>query len=443
MFSYKEATDYVNSFINYEKKPDFSYNKRLLNLERMRYLLSLIDNPHRSFKAVHITGTKGKGTTSAITASILRKAGYKVGLYTSPHLVSPRERIRIGERLIDEEEFAYFLFQIKKKIEKRRKPSSSNFTFFEIYTALAFLYFAYQKVDLAVVEVGLGGRLDATNVVFPLVAVITQISFDHIKQLGDSLSSIAKEKAGIIKEGIRVITSPQDEAALSVIEETCREKKAFLYFVGRDVKFEKIKSSLEGQTFSLQTRKKSYPYLFLPLLGEHQVINAATAIGATELLSEDGIFVSEEAVVQGLREVRWPGRLQLISKEPFFIVDCAHNGASARALASFLKKNFSAGKVFLILGISRNKDVEAIGRALCPLADELILTEADNPRAVPCEELKERLSKLCQKRITLKKNVGSAIRYAQSLAKKDDLICLTGSVYLAGEALKILGEKNV
>jgi len=236
MFSYKEATDYVNSFINYEKKPDFSYNKRLLNLERMRYLLSLIDNPHRSFKAIHITGTKGKGTTSAITASILRKAGYKVGLYTSPHLISPRERIRIGERLIDEEEFAYFLFQIKKRIEKRRKPSSSNFTFFEIYTALAFLYFAYQKVDLAVVEVGLGGRLDATNVVFPLVAVITQISFDHIKQLGDSLSSIAKEKAGIIKEGIRVITSPQDEAALSVIEETCREKKAFLYFVGRDVR---------------------------------------------------------------------------------------------------------------------------------------------------------------------------------------------------------------
>jgi len=444
MFSYEEATQYVNSFINYEKKPDFSYNKRFLNLQRTSYLLSLLGNPHRSFRSVHIAGTKGKGTTSAILTSILRAGGYKAGLYTSPHLVSPRERIRIGERLIEEEEFAYFLFHIKERIEKKGKVSlCSNLTFFEIYTALAFLYFAHQKVDLAVVEVGLGGRLDATNVISPLVGVITQISLDHTKQLGNNLSSIAREKSGIIKDGTKVVTSPQERVVLSMIEEVCRRKKAFLYRVGRDIKFKKIESRLKGQSFSLQTRKADYPYLFLPLSGEHQIVNAATAVGVIELLQGDGVFVSREAVARGLNEVRWLGRVQVLSEEPLFIVDCAHNGASAQALADFLGKISSKGRLFLILGILKNKDVEAIGKALCPLADEVILTEADSPRALPCEELERRIAGLCRKRVTLKKNVDSAIAYARFLAKKEDLICLTGSVYLAGEALKIMGEINV
>ncbi len=443
MFSYEEAVRYVDSLINYEKKPQIPYNRRFLNLQRMRHLLSLLGNPHRSLKVIHIAGTKGKGTTSAIATSILKAGGYKVGLYTSPHLISPRERIRIGDSLIKEGEFAYFLSEIKLKIDRLKKISPYlTPTFFEVYTALALLYFAYQNVDLAVLEVGLGGRLDATNVVSPLVAVITQISFDHTRELGNDLSSIAKEKAGIIKEGAKVITSPQDEPVLEVIRETCRRKDASLCEVDRDIEFGRRGSTLRGQTFWIRTKRENYPSLFLPLLGEHQIVNATTAVGAIELLKEDGIFVSDEAVVQGIRDVNWPGRIQVLSEHPLLLVDCAHNGASAQALADFLKELPLGGRIFLIMSILRNKDVEGIAKVLCPLSDEVILTEVDSPRALPCEELERRIGRVCQKRIAVRKDINSALCYAQSLANKEDLICITGSVYLAGETLRYLKDKE-
>ncbi|TET85249.1 bifunctional folylpolyglutamate synthase/dihydrofolate synthase [Candidatus Aerophobetes bacterium] len=441
MWSYKEALRYVDSFVNYEREENFSYDGRFLNLKRMERLLGLIGNPHQQLKAIHIAGTKGKGSTAAIITSILTANGLKVGLYTSPHLIDPRERIRIGRKLISQEEFVYFLSQMRFQLENSSEQTS--FTFFEIYTALAFLYFSHQRIDIAVLETGMGGRLDATNVVYPLLAVITQISFDHTRELGKDLASIAREKSGIIKEGVTVLTSPQDRAAMKVLEQAAREKKTELYKVGEDIQFKRRGSTSQTQTFYLETTKRTYPHLVLPLAGTHQLINAATAVGAIDLIEDRGIFTSSEAVRKGLKEVKWPGRIETLSTEPFFIVDCAHNGASAQALANYLKEKFPRKKIILILGILKNKDVESIARILCPLADKIILTRVDSPRALPPEEIEKAIVKFCgKKEILIEEKVENAILCAQDLACYDDLICTTGSVYLAGEILKYHRKKE-
>jgi len=415
----------------------------------MERLLGLIGNPHQQLKAIHIAGTKGKGSTAAIITSILTANGLKVGLYTSPHLIDPRERIRIGRKLISQEEFVYFLSQMRFQLEN--SSDQTSFTFFEIYTALAFLYFSRQRIDIAVLETGMGGRLDATNVVYPLLAVITQISFDHTRELGKDLASIAREKSGIIKEGVTVLTSPQDRAAMKVLEQAAREKKTELYKVGEDIQFKRRGSASQTQTFDLKTTKRTYPHLLLPLAGTHQLIlagthqliNAATAVGAIDLIEDRGIFTSPEAVRKGLKEVKWPGRIETLSTEPFFIVDCAHNGASAQALANYLKEKFPRRKIILILGILKNKDVESIARILCPLADKIILTRVDSPRALPPEEIEKAIVKFCgKKEILIEEKVENAILCAQDLACYDDLICTTGSVYLAGEILKYHRKKE-
>lgn len=441
MQSYREAMQYIDSFINYEKKENFPYNKRSLNLERMEYLLSLLGNPHRDFPVIHIAGTKGKGSTAAIISSILTVNGLKVGLYTSPHLITPRERIRIGDKLISEEEFTYYLSQVRSDLED--SSSQMAFTFFEIYTALAFLYFSHHRVDLAVLETGLGGRLDATNVVSPLVAVITQISLDHTRELGDDLTSIAREKSGIIKEGSLVLTSSQDEATLKVLEQAAREKKVQLYKVGEDIQFRRKESGSLAQTFWLKTTRRTYPHLHLPMVGAHQLINAATAVGAIDLLQEKGILVPSEIIIEALKRVKWPGRIHMLSREPMFIVDCAHNGASAQALANYLKETFPQKRIILILGILKNKDVEGIARPLCSLADKVILVRVNSPRALAPEKIREVILEFFEnKNILIKKKVEDAILLARDLAYPEDLICITGSVHLAGEVLAFYQEKE-
>ena len=436
MFSYTEALKYIDSLINYERRAFFPYDKRHLNLQRMECLLNLLGNPHQNLKVIHIAGTKGKGSTAAIIASILKAANLKVGLYTSPHLVNACERIKIGEKSIEEKEFARLAFQIKSSIESSNYPLSP--TFFEVYTAIAFLYFFYKKVNLAVLEVGLGGRLDATNIItHPLVSIITQISFDHIRELGNDLTSIAREKSGIIKEGSKVITSPQKEEALSVIEETCERKRAYLYKVGKEIKFKGIKSNLKGESFQVKTERRFYPYLFIPLLGKHQLINASTAIGAIDLLRDYGIFVPRKAIIEGIRRVRWPGRIQILFRNPLFIVDCAHNTASAQALADFLREISQARKIILIMGVSKDKDVEGMGKILSSLMDEIVLTKVNNPRAMEPEEIKKRIKNSSPCKIVIKNKVSDALLYALSSVECKDTICVTGSVYLAGDVLRL------
>jgi len=438
MFSYADALSYVNSLINYERKKDYRYDRRSFNLERMNHLLTLLGRPHQGLKVIHIAGTKGKGSTAAITSSILTAANLKVGLYTSPHLLSPRERIRIGSSLIKAQEFAYFISKIKSKVE----ASYLEPTFFEVYTALAFLYFSHQKVDLAVLEVGLGGRLDATNVVHPLVGIITQISFDHMDKLGYNLASIAREKAGIIKEGIDVVSSPQEDIASSVIEKVCRERKACLYQVGKEINFKLLDASLDGQRFQVQTTTRDYSCLFLPLMGQHQIINAATAIGAVDLLRSSRIFIPRKAVIEGVRKVQWRARIQVVSRDPLLIVDCAHNGASALALSKCLQEFFPEKRIILVLAILQNKDVREIGRALFPLAERVIFTKADSPRSMEPEEIKKVLSEFSSGTIIITGNTREAMRCSLGLANRETLICFTGSSYLAGEVLAMVNKST-
>lgn len=437
MFCYGDALSYVNSLINYERKDPCSYDERSFNLERMNHLLSLLGRPHQDLKAIHIAGTKGKGSTAAFVASILTAANLKVGLYTSPHLLTPRERIRIGSSLITPEEFAYFLSRIKSRVEATPYLEP---TFFEVYTALAFAYFSYQKVDLAVLETGLGGRLDATNVVLPLVGIITQVSFDHMDKLGHNLASIAREKGGIIKERIDVVSSPQEDTVSSVIEEVCRKKKARLYRVGKEINFELLDASLDGQKFLVETTGRTYPDLFLTLLGEHQVVNAATAIGAVDLLESHGIIIPRKAIVEGLRKVEWAARIQVISKDPLLIVDCAHNGASALALSKCLRELFPGKRIILVLAILQDKDVKEIGRALFPLSETVILTKADSPRSMEPEEIETLLGDLCSGKTVITKNAREAVKYSLRLTNRESLICFAGSSYLAGEVLALMNK---
>lgn len=435
MLSYREALTYLDSLINYESEENFPYHKKFLNLERIRYILKLVGNPHQHLQIIHVAGTKGKGSTAAILSSILKEGGLKVGLFTSPHLVNPRERIRIGNQLIGEKELAFFVSEIKSKLEIFSPPSPP--TFFEIYTAVALLYFFYKKVDLAVLEVGLGGRLDATNVANSLVAVITQISLDHTRELGKDLVSIAREKIAIIKEKSKVVISPQPRGVLKVIEEVCKEKKASMYRVGKEILFERITMSPRGQMIQVRIAGVNHGHLFLPLLGEHQAINAATAIGAIDLLKQYGISIGPEAVAAGLRKVTWPARIQVLSTSPLLIVDCAHNQASAEALSKCLGEVFPKREIIFVVGILKNKDVEGIGKSLCGWKNRIILTGINSSRALEPASIKRRISKFGWGGIIIKPKVQDAIYYARSIATSQDLICVTGSVYLAGEVLKL------
>ena len=436
---YKAALAYINTFINSEKSPDFSRQARFYNLERISRLLAKLGNPHRRLKVVHVAGSKGKGSTAALIASILTHAGYKIGLFTQPHLITPRERCRINSRLISEEEFAGYVGRLKPSIEAVAESESiGQVSFFEIYTALAFTYFADNAVDFAVVEVGLGGRLDATNVVDPLVSVITPISLEHTAILGDTHEAIAKEKAEIIKPSRPVILAPQLSEAQAVFETVAADRDAPMDEVERDIHLKRKDWSLNGQAFDLTTQSAFYPDLFLPLLGEHQAINAATAIACIERIRQEGYKVPRTSIYGGLKAVRWAGRMQVVGQSPVILLDGAHSPTSAEALGKAIREVFRYRRLILVVGLMRDKDLQAIGQVLCPFADEIIATQAfDNPRVTPAEEIAQAWSEtgtilhVCP-------SVREAIPLAQSIATTSDLICVAGSIYIVGEAMKVL-----
>jgi dihydrofolate synthase/folylpolyglutamate synthase len=448
MLTYDQAIEYLESFINYEKIAA-PYDQRMWKLERMERLLSSAGNPHYGLRFIHIAGTKGKGSTAAMIASILRAAGFKVGLYTSPHLISFRERIRINGEMISEDQVCDLVTRLKPDIDRIKKDADElgHISFFDIYTTLGILFFAEEKVDFAVLEVGMGGRLDATNVVQPLVSVITQISYDHMISLGNTIEAIATEKAGIIKDNSYVITSPQMPEALEVIKNTCAEKNARLYEVGEDVCFQKTKSpplpkgDLGGfyNSFNISGIFDEYKNLRVSLIGDHQLINAATAVGALEMLRFHNFTISPEHIGTGLEKVKWPARVEVVSQNPTIILDTAHNAASAMALRDAIEGNFSYEKLIIIIGISLHKDLKGMGRHLCPIADKIILTRVDSPRAVAPEDMKAELAGICKDMI-ITQDAASALEEVRSVSGPRDLICVTGSVYLAGEVMQILGK---
>ncbi len=453
MFTYEEALDYIYSFTDYEKTTSYRYAPKFFDLARMERLLASLDNPHRRFPSVHIAGTKGKGSTAAMTASVLQAAGYRTGLYTSPHLHTFRERIRVDGQPIGRAEVVALAERLRPLVE-----GVEGITTFEVMTAMAFLYFVERGIDFAVLEVGLGGRLDATNVVTPLVSVITSLSYDHTHVLGHTLAQIAREKAGIIKRRVPVVSAPQPPEAMAVIEQVCREREAELVVVGRDWTWETGEANLEGQWFQVMggtggafpagecggcPSNPLYPIrydrLWIPLLGRHQLINATLVVAAVEMLRRQGVHIPEASVREGLRRVRWPGRLEVLGRRPFLIVDCAHNADSAQKLAAALRELFAYRDLILVFGASADKDIRGMMRALLPLAREVILTRAHHPRAADPGELREEARSLGWE-AAISEDVAGALSQALELAEENDLVCVTGSTFVVAEAREAWAE---
>ena len=435
---YREALDYLNSFIDYEQKSAYDYTS--FKLDRMIRIAAALGDPQNVVRAIHVAGTKGKGSTSAIIHSILKAAGKRAGLYTSPHLVSFRERIRINDALISEEEIGRLMDRVKEAVDPMAEDRP---TFFEVYTALAFLYFKEQNVDIAIYEVGLGGRLDATNIIEPLVSAITPISYEHTEILGSTLGAIAEEKAGIIKDSSVSVSAPQEKEALAVIERACSEKESSLILVGREIRFEELKATDEREVFNVTGLFGEYKDLHMKLLGAHQVVNAAVAIGVVEALRLSGIMISPETVRKGIADAVWPGRLELIKGSPRVILDGAQNQASARALAQTVKRQFAYRKLILVLGVSKDKDIKGILKELVPIADSIVLTKSKiTARALEPQKIKELITPK-DKDMTVTENVEDALAKAQAAAAPQDLVLVAGSLFTVGEARKILLKEKI
>jgi dihydrofolate synthase/folylpolyglutamate synthase len=396
-------------------------DKMRFGLKSIRALLSHLGSPQKSYKTILIGGTNGKGSTAAMTASILHSAGYKVGLYTSPHLVDVRERIAINGKKISRKEFERTIAYVKNRMLQ-------PVTYFEFLTAVAFVHFQNQNIDIAVLEVGLGGRLDATNVCNPLVSIITNIGFDHTGYLGDTLESIACEKAGIIKQNGVCLTAATQNKVVKVFKEACLRRHAKLCRLGRDIKIKIQKDGL----FTYQGFNHHLKNIKIPLRGHHQLSNAALALAAIELCENKGFIVDDVAIYAGLENTCWEARLEVLQENPVFLLDGAHNPSGIDSLCRSLKKDFSYRNLILIFGALADKDYKAMLKKIIPFASRIIVTNIKTKRAVPAIELMAVVKKMGYPAIVAE-NVSHAIERAMALAKKQDMICATGSFYLAGE----------
>ena len=432
--NYSQAEEYLNSFTNYEQIPGISYVQPGYSLKHVEELLNRMGNPQLAARTIHIAGTKGKGSVSAMIAQVLSSSGYKTGLYTSPHFHTLRERISIDGSLISEAEFAAAMAEVKPFIESMKHDSAfRQLTYFEALTALVFAYFKKKRLDFQVLEVGLGGRLDATNVARPVVCIITPISLDHTQILGNSLEEIAREKAGIIKPGCWVVLSPQPEEAASVISDICREKKAKVVQVGEDITWYKIGGDLYSQSLVIEGRRNSYQ-VSIPLSGDFQLENAASAVATFEVLGSAGFAISTADIAGGLARVKWPGRFHILQEYPTVLVDGAHNVASIKRLVDNIKGYFAHKRIFLVFGTSCDKDIPGIINELVPLSPQVIVTRTTHSRAAPLSTLVAEFSKRGIE-LEIRETVTEAISRALSLADRTDLICVTGSLFVVAEAL--------
>jgi dihydrofolate synthase/folylpolyglutamate synthase len=426
---YQQALDYIYSFVDFSRTHQENLSPENFDLARMTQFMDLLGSPQDDFPSLHIAGSKGKGSVSAFCASALEEAGYKVGLYTSPHLKDFEERIQINQEPMNRDLLVSYIEEIKPLVSKVH-----GLTTFEIMTGLGFLQFSRQGVDIAVIEVGLGGRLDATNLVTPLVSVITSLYLDHTSILGDTLDQIAFEKGGIIKPGIPVVSAPQDESAIAVIRDIARKNSARLIEVGSEYTFQPLSRSLEGQVFRIQRGEDQSPVeLSIPLLGDYQVVNAATAYAALDLLGERGIPVSPDQITRGFKEVCWPARFEVLQAKPPVIVDSAHNPASIGKLRETIDDFFPDLELILVFGISEDKQLDGMLKQILPRTKHLITTQADHPRAMDPEELARRADGYgCN--IEVIPVVGEALNRGLSLAGENDLLVVAGSIFVAASA---------
>jgi dihydrofolate synthase/folylpolyglutamate synthase len=448
MLSYEEALDYLYSFVDYGSVRADKYSPESFDLGRMVSFLAALGNPQTRYPVLHVAGTKGKGSVAALCASALQAAGYRTGFYTSPHLLDFRERAQIDGGYIPRETVAEIVTEMQPVVE--RHP---GITTFELTTALAFQYFARENVDVAVVEVGLGGRLDATNVVRPAVSVITSLSYDHMHLLGNTLAEIAAEKGGIIKPGVPVVTAPQKSEAAAVLERIASERGAPLVKVGVDWLFRPVAHSLDGQSLEVWSAEEQRQLnalhteghqpawrptrLEIPLLGRHQVENAAVAYVALETLRTHGLPIAPQAIQAGFGAVRWPGRFEIMRRQPYLVLDGAHNADSAAKLAQALNDYFPAQPVTLIFGASSDKDVDGMLREL--LRPEvgvrrMILAQAVHPRAQDPEELAGRLQQASGVNVEVRSSVAEAVAHALETAAPNEVVLACGSLFVVAEA---------
>jgi dihydrofolate synthase/folylpolyglutamate synthase len=420
---YKDVLDYLLRLEMYGMK---------LGLDNISRILSFLNNPHKSYPTIHIAGTNGKGSTAAIMESILANSGYRIGLYTSPHLVEFRERIRINSRFIDQKYVTDFFTAVLDKFE------TINPTFFEAVTALAFTYFRDEKVDLAIIETGLGGRFDATNVITPVASVITNIDKEHTKHLGKDISQIAFEKAGIIKNGIPVITAAGHIDAKRVIRQTCKQRKSNLLSIFDETQWVIQDINDRNTEMDIFTRSQKYYNLRLALPGRHQLENAICSIVAAEQAEPLNIKLTPTGAVIGFRDVKWPGRLQKIGKEPEVILDVGHNPAAMKVLVEYFKEFYNNRHIIAVFGILADKDSNLMLTELGRFANVIIITKPMTDRAADPEKLARQASHLTSN-FQVIPHVRDAVKTAIDNARPDDVILITGSHYTVGEAMSILG----
>ncbi len=426
MMNYQQAIDYLKNLTK------FGVN---LGLGRITELLRRLGNPHKKLQVVHVGGTNGKGSTTAMIASLLQAAGYKVGVFTSPHLHRYTERCRINGQEIAEGDVAHLITYLKPHLDSMVKEGHEHPTEFEVSTAMALLYFCKQQVDYAVLEVGLGGEIDSTNVVHPKVAVITNVSWDHMEYLGHSLTDIARVKAGIIKPGVPVVTAAEQPEVLKVIKEVCMKHSAPLTVVGQDVTWQdvNIDAGVTGQYLTVHGRLNEYAHILLPLLGEHQKINAATAVAAVECL---GINLTPDIVRQGFKKVVWPGRFEVLTGQPTIILDGAHNVGGAKVLMQSLKQYFPDRRIVMVLGMLADKEREKVIDILLPSVSAAVITKPNSPRAGDWRQLAHWAEKYAL--VFTCEQIVDAVKKGLELAGPKDVLCITGSLYMLAEAREYL-----
>ncbi len=441
IITFANAVRYLYDQVNVEQMRVVRYDEATFKLDRVRDLLQALDNPHEQVRTVHIAGTLGKGSTAAMIASMLQGCGHGVGLYTSPHLIDIRERIAINGQPIRKIDFTNLIRQVSAAAAKQRNEP----TFFELLTAVAFLYFAQEAVDIAVIETGLGGRLDATNVITPEVTVITQIDYDHAQILGSTLAEIAREKAGILKRRVPVLTVEQEPEVEAVLRETAEKLAAPLRIINKDIEF----SCRFGATDKLGphtrvcvlTETSQFMHLPVPLPGEHQALNCGLALAAIDALKASGLSFEEVALHEGLARATTPGRMELVWTQPRILIDGAHNPAAVGALMRCVGAYVPYDSMICIFGCCGDKDIPAMLDRLALGGDKVIFTRAKGtPRAAEPEELHRMFSEQSGKMSQVAATLPEALDLATRAVGRDDLICITGSFYLAGEAKKYLEQ---
>jgi dihydrofolate synthase/folylpolyglutamate synthase len=436
--AYDAALDYLYSFVDYSLTRQLRYSPEKFNLDRMRRLAERLGNPQSHYPVIHVAGTKGKGSTSVFVASALQQAGYRVGLYTSPHLHDYVERIQVNRSPMLHEELVESVEQLKPGLQE-----IPEITTFEITTAIAFKYFAEKKVDIAVVEVGLGGRLDATNIVDPLMSVITSLSYDHMNILGDTIEKIAAEKGGIIKQGRAVVVAPQGYPQVyGVLEEIAKARQAPLYRVDHLLTFSVIEHDLEKQVFELQRKTAPEEGLRfrIPLVGFHQVENAVTAYCVLKELANKGFNLEDSIIQKGFQNASWPCRFEVVQHSPLVIVDSAHNADSAEKLSLTVREYLKDKKVVLVFGVSEDKDVKGMFASLLPISDVMIMTKSIHPRALEPAQLGDIAREMgYQSIVTDSLETALDVAFAQ---EKADAILVTGSIFVAAAAKEIILMKN-